>query len=160
MNVIPAPFEAHLSVDPAWLDLNGHMNVAFYMTAFDRGSDPFFDELGLGWSYTQAGEGSIFVTGANMDYRQELLAGDPLRVTTQLLDYSAKLIHLQLCLYQVAQGVLAATQEILFMHISLATRRSAPLPVLAQQRLAEILRVHQTLTPAAGLGRTLAIQRR
>jgi len=160
MNIIPAPFEAHLSVDPAWLDLNGHMNVAFYMTAFDRGSDPFFDDCGLGWQYTQAGAGTIFVTGANMDYHHELLAGDPLRVTTQLLDYSPKLIHLQLCLYQTALGVLAATQEILFMHISFATRRSAPLPAMAQQRLAEILAAHQALAPAAGLGRTLAIARR
>ena len=45
---------------------------------FDRGSDPFFDYCSLGWDYTRAGGGSIFATGCNVDYRRELLAGDPL----------------------------------------------------------------------------------
>ena len=159
MNPIPAPFESHLAVEESWLDLNGHMNVAFYMTAFDRGSDPFFDYCGLGWDYTRQGVGSIFSTGCNLDFRRELLAGDALRVTTRLLDHSEKLLHVHAHLYHAASGELAAVQEILFMHVSLETRRSAPIPEISLARLREILAVHRTLPAPEGLGRTLSIRR-
>ena len=160
MTAVPVPFESRLSVEPAWLDPNGHMNVAFYMTAFDRGSDPFFDDCGLGWDYTRAGVGSIFATGCNVDYRHELLAGDPLRVTTQLIDLSEKMIHLYASLYHDGTGALAATQEILFMHVSLSTRRSAPIPPAAYARLQAVLEAHAALPSPAALGRKLEIRRR
>ena len=159
MSAIPTPFEARLTVEPAWLDLNGHMNVAFYMTAFDRGSDPFFDDCGLGWSYTQEGKGSIFSVGCNLDFRRELLEGDPLRVTTRLLDASDKMLHLYGCLYHAGNNELAAVQEMLFMHVSLATRRSAPIPPTSFARLQEVLAAHRVLPWPEGLGRTLAIRR-
>ena len=159
MPPVPAPFESRLAVDAGWLDPNGHMNVAFYMTAFDRGSDPFFDYCGLGWDYTRAGTGSIFATGCNVDYRRELLAGDPLRVTTQLIDHSEKMVHLYASLYHDGTGELAATQEILFMHVSLATRRSAPLPREALDRLDAVRAAHAVLPVPGALGRQLGIRR-
>lgn len=159
MNDIPAPFESHLAVDPAWLDLNGHMNVAFYMTAFDRGSDPFFDYCGLGWDYTREGVGSIFSTGCNLDFRRELLAGDALRVTTRLIDHSDKLLHLQAHLYHADSGELAAVQEILFMHVSLVTRRSVPIPDASLGRLRAVLEAHRKMPAPEGLNRALGIRR-
>ena len=159
MTAIPAPFEAQLMVDPAWIDPNGHMNVAFYMTAFDRGSDPFFDYVGLGWEYTKAGVGSIFATGCNVDYHRELLANDALRVTTRLLDCSEKLIHLHACVYHAGENALAATQEILFLHVSLTTRRSVPMPPESHVRLQAVLAAHRELPSPATLGRRLEIRR-
>lgn len=156
---IPAPFQSRLAVETAWLDPNGHMNVAFYMTAFDRGSDPFFDFCGLGWDYTRAGVGSIFATGCNLDYRRELLAGDPLRVSTRLIDHSEKMIHLYASLHHDTSGELAATQEILFMHVSLTTRRSTPIPADAYAKLQAVQAAHATLPLPATLGRKLEIRR-
>lgn len=156
---IPAPFTASLSVRPEWLDLNGHMNVAFYLSAFDQGSDPFFDYCGLGWDYTRAGQGSMFATGCNLDFRAELLADDRLEVTTRLLDCSAKLLHLYCEIHRGRDGELAATQEALFMHVSLTSRRSMPLPEAAQARLAEVLLAHSSLPTPASLGRVLGIHR-
>ncbi len=157
---IPAPFEDRLTVQAEWLDPNGHMNVAFYLRAVDDGSNAFFDDIGLGWGYTQGGVGSIFVTGCNVDFRQELFAGNRLRVTTQLIDASHKLIHCYAELFNEDDGYLAATCETLYMHIAFATRRSAPIPTSAQQRLTQILSAHQALlgTPAT-LGRSLGIRR-
>ena len=156
---IPAPFESRLAVDPAWLDLNGHMNVAFYMTAFDRGSDPFFDYCGLGWDYTRQGVGSIFSTACNLDFRRELLAGDALRVTTRLVDHNEKLLHLQAHLFHADSGELAAVQEILFMHVSLVTRRSTAIPGPSLARLRAVLEAHRQLPAPEGLNRALGIKR-
>ena len=35
-------------VRPEWIDYNGHMNVAYYVLAFDYATDAFFDHLGRG----------------------------------------------------------------------------------------------------------------
>ena len=32
---------------PEWIDHNGHMNLAYYVLAFDLATDEFFDGFGL-----------------------------------------------------------------------------------------------------------------
>ena len=47
--VTSAPLDIHRStVLPEWLDWNGHMNVAFYVLAFDQASGAFMRNMGLG----------------------------------------------------------------------------------------------------------------
>ena len=43
--------ETRLRILPEWTDPNGHMNVAYYVLAFDRATDVFYDALGIGWDY-------------------------------------------------------------------------------------------------------------
>lgn len=162
MSDAPAPllFEDRFTVQPEWLDPNGHMNVAFYLRAVDDGSNTFFDDIGLGWAYTRTGVGSVFVTGCNMDFKQELFAGNALRVTTQLLDWSSKLIHCYAEVFNASENYLAASCESLYMHIAFATRRSAPIPEASQQRLARIHAVHSASSARpTNLNRPLVIRR-
>ena len=156
---IPSPFRKSFSVLPAWLDPNGHMNIAFYLSAFDKGSDPFFDYCGIGWEYTKAGAGSVFATGCNLDFRYELLEGDALEVSTRLLDCNERLLHLWCEIARVGEAGPAATYEALFMHVSLVTRRSEPFPALARARLAAVCEAHALLPQPAGRGRKLEIRR-
>ncbi len=45
---IAAPFETTaISVKPEWIDYNGHMNIAFYIMAFDLAFDDLYKMLGL-----------------------------------------------------------------------------------------------------------------
>lgn len=156
---LATPFRARFTVLPAWLDPNGHMNVAFYLSAFDKGSDPFFEYCGLGWDYTKSGAGSVFATGCNIDFRYELLEGDELEVTTRLLDRNDKLLHLWCEVFRVGETSPAATEEALFMHVSLQTRKSTPFPEFARARLDEVLAAHAGLPAPAALGRKLEIRR-
>ena len=71
-------------VKPEWLDANGHMTVAHYVSAYDDGSCPMFDDFGLGWDYTRAGVASMFMVGSSIDFRRELMSGDPLEMSTWL----------------------------------------------------------------------------
>lgn len=156
---IACPYEARFVVRPEWLDANGHMNVAFYLSAFDEGSNPFFDDAGLGWGYTRAGVATMFMVGCNLDFKREVFAGDQLRVTTQLIDWNEKLIHVHKCMYRVDGGELAAASEAMFMHVAFATRRSTPFPPATQAQLAAIAAAHATLGRPAGLSRPLGIRR-
>ena len=43
-----------MTVDPAWIDYNGHLNMAYYNVLFDRAVDEAFELLGLGLDYVKS----------------------------------------------------------------------------------------------------------
>ena len=81
-------------VHSEWVDYNGHMNVAYYMLVFDHASDAFLDQIGLDQAFRDLTNSSVFVVEAHISYEKEVMEGDPLIVTTQVLDFDAKRIHL------------------------------------------------------------------
>ena len=49
-----APLDVHrATVLPEWIDWNGHMNVGFYVVAFDKATDTLCQQFGCGWEYTR-----------------------------------------------------------------------------------------------------------
>ena len=46
---------------PEWIDVNGHMNVAYYVLAFDLGVDALWEDLGITNEYIEDSLGSTFV---------------------------------------------------------------------------------------------------
>src|SRR5262245_37672166 len=100
-----APLNRHrATVPPEWIDLNEHMNVGFYVVAFDHATETLCDQLGLGWDYTRTNTGTTFVLEAHVTYDQEVKAGDPLCVTTQILDFDSKRLHYIHLMYHATEG--------------------------------------------------------
>ncbi len=154
------PVETRLSILPDWIDGNGHMNVAYYVLAFDRATDVFYDALGIGWSYVERERKSLFTLAMNVDYVREMVAGEDARIVTRLLDHDHKRIHYFHEMSNARGGWLAATNELVSMHVDMATRRSAPFPEDVVARLAALQSAHGVLPPTAQLGRRLGIRRR
>ena len=93
--VTSAPLDTHRStVLPEWVDWNGHMNVAFYVTAFDQASGAFMRNMGLGRRYVDGKLGMTFVLETHVTYDREMREGAPMRFTSQLLERDAKRVHL------------------------------------------------------------------
>jgi len=147
-------------VESAWIDYNGHMNMAFYNLAFDRALDHVYDRLGIGAEYVRAGGGSCFTAEIHVNYLQELLLDDPIRVTFQLLDWDAKRLHFFEAMYHADEGYLAATSEQLALHVDMTSRRTAPFPGDVQARLAALMQDHAGLERPAQVGRVIGIKRR
>lgn len=156
-----APLALHgESVLPAWIDYNGHMNLAYYVLAFDHATDAMFDYLDLGIAYRNRTRKSLFVLEAHVTYDRELAEGDPLRVTTQILDCDAKRIHYFHRMFHATEGFQAATNELIGMHIDFADRRSTPMPPEAQARVQAVMEAHAHLPRPAEAGRVIGIRRR
>ncbi len=52
---IPAPYDRYQGeILPEWIDLNGHMNLAYYTVLFDCATDLLFDAIGIGREYRRA----------------------------------------------------------------------------------------------------------
>jgi len=157
----PAPIDCPTQqVEAAWIDYNGHMNMAYYNLAFDRALDHVYNRLGIGAEYVRNAGGSCFTAEIHVNYLQELVLGDPIRVTFQLLDWDAKRLHFFESMYHGEQGFLAATSEQLALHVDMATRRTTPFPEAIQARLAAMLADHQGLPRPPQVGRVMGIQRR
>ena len=146
-------------VEEAWIDYNGHMNMAYYNVVFDRGVDHFYDMIGIGESYVREG-GSVFTMEVHVHYLNELSLGDPIEVHLRLLDHDAKRVHFFEEMYHAEEGYLAATSEQLGLHVDMTTRRSAPLPDAAQARLADVMAEHRQLPTPSQVGHVIGIPRK
>jgi len=47
-------------VKPEWIDANGHMNVAYYVLAFDLAVDALWEAFGITAEYIKRSYGSTF----------------------------------------------------------------------------------------------------
>ena len=123
-------------VKPEWIDANGHMNVAYYVLAFDLGVDKLWEDFGITTEYIESGAGSTFAVESHVIYRQELMVNDPYFVTAQLLAYDEKRIHQFQRMYHAEKRFLAATAEWMNLHVDLEKRRVSPWPdsILAKLR--------------------------
>ena len=156
-----APLDVHrATVLPDWIDWNGHMNVGFYVVAFDKATDTLCNQFGCSWEYTREKIGMTFVLEAHVTYDREVKEGDPLRITTQVLDHDAKRLHYMHMMYHGSEGYLAATNELMMMHIDYETRRSAPWPGWAMERLDKMAAAHKSLPVPAQAGRLIGIKRK
>src|SRR6476646_1754647 len=150
--------ETHLDILPEWTDQNGHMNVAYYVLAFDRATDTLFNEIGVGWSYLDRTGRSTFSLAMNIDYVREVFAGDSVRIVSRLIGCDHKRIHYFHEMYHATKDYLAATNELLTMHVNMATRRSEPFPTDIQARLAEMKSAHAAFPRPSQIGRKLGIR--
>ena len=113
------------TVRPEWIDGNGHMNLAYYVVVFDHATDGVLDHFDLGDAYRTRSGRTLFVAETHTVHERELRAGDTARVASWLLAADAKRLHFCHAMSNEATGVRACMQELLALHVDLATRRTA-----------------------------------
>ena len=144
-------------IKPEWIDYNGHMNVAYYVLVFDQGTDAFLDYLGMDAAYRQGSGNSTYVLESHITYERELKEGEAYRVTTQLLDSDAKRLHYFEQLFRESDDTLAATTEIMLMHMDMSTVRSAPMPDEVRENVAAVMAAHGDMPRPPQAGRVIGI---
>jgi len=155
---IPAPYDRYQGeVLAEWIDINGHMNLAYYTVLFDYATDLLFESIGIGQSYKRTTNHGTFVVETHNIYERELLVGERVRVVSQIIGADGKRLHLAHQMFRVADGERAATQELMFLSIDLAKRRVVPFLGDAQTRVAAAAAVHAGLPRPPWLGRHISL---
>jgi len=158
MSDLATPFEGYRAVvRPEWIDHNQHMNMGYYLVVFDLATDEFFRWVGLDEAHRRARQVSTFCLEAHVTYHREVRAGDGLRFATRLLGFDAKRIHYFHEMYHAGEGYLAATNELLSLHVSQATRRAAAMAPEVLERLGRIQAAHDTLAQPPQVGRVIGL---
>lgn len=156
-----APLAVHVeTVRPDWVDYNGHMNVAYYMLVFDHATDAVLDWLDLGEAYRRRSRGSVFVGEAHVTYEREVNAGDRLSVSSRVLAFDGK----RVIVFHEMRGddgeALVASNEVLCLHVDLDTRRTAPIPAAAAERIERAVAAQAEAPRPSRAGRTIGLDTR
>ena len=126
------------AVRPEWVDHYGHMNLAYYLVAFDLATDVVWPDWGLGDPLRATGFGT-FAVESWQAYRRELTLGMPLAAESALLAFDNRRLIVRHKLYHATEGWLSAENEVLFLCVNLETRRAGHWPDWTLQRLAAAL---------------------
>ena len=114
------------TVEPDWVDYNGHMGESFYLYAFGWASDALFRYIGIDEEY-RAGGRSFYTVESHINYYREASLGEPLRFTTQILDVDEKRLHLFHAINLISlSGPITNTERIVALS---AAVRSLALPL-------------------------------
>jgi acyl-CoA thioester hydrolase len=155
---LAAPFDTYRDVvRPDWIDHNGHMNMGYYLVVFDYATDAFFAWIGLDAEHRRRHHVTTFCLEAHVTYHREVRDGDPLRFTTLLIGHDAKRLHYIHAMYHATEGYLAATNELMSLHVLLATRRGGSMAAEVLDRLARIQGAHDALPRPPQAGRRIGL---
>jgi acyl-CoA thioester hydrolase len=157
----PAPFLSTPSaVRPEWIDHNGHLNLAYYVVLFDEATDALWRAIGVGEAYRAQTGCATFAAETHTLYKAELLLGDETTAHSLVLDADAKRLHIAHELRRTHDDVVAARQELLFLNVDLATRRSAPWPIDTLASLQAARAAHAGVPRPDWVGRRIAMPAR
>ena len=155
---IAAPLELRRTTVPhEWIDYNGHMMDGYYAVTFSHTTDALMDLIGLDAAYREATHCTLYTAEMHVVYLRELREGAPLRFTTQLLAFDSRRIHVFHALYHDAENYLAATCELMQLHVDQSQSRVVPMPESVTRRLARIIEAHAVLPQPAQAGRVIGL---
>jgi len=156
--VAPAPFKSSImQIEPAWIDYNGHLNMAYYHVLFDQAVDEFWQVLGIGPAYLEERHGSTFTAECHVRYLREINLNDPVQVSLLLVAADEKRLHVFEELRHATEGWVSATSENMTLHMDMTARKVAPFPPDIQSRIKIVLKDHDCVSRPVGLGRHVAM---
>ncbi len=160
MSTTNPPITHHETVISDWVDYNGHMNVAYYVLVFDHATDVFLDSIGMNHELRDTTGSSVFVAEAHVTYDDEVMEGDTVDISSQVIGIDDKRLHLFHRMYRKSDGALAATNELMILHVNLNTRRVGPFPDSVMLHLKNISAQHAEFPRPDQLGRVMGVPRK
>jgi acyl-CoA thioester hydrolase len=146
------------NVLPEWIDVNDHMNVAYYVLAFDTAVDALWEQFGITVNHINVSQSSTFAVESHVTWQRELTLDEPYLITTQLLAYDSKRIHQFMRMYHADKHYLAATAEWMNLHVDLTERRVTPWPDAIRERIAEFAKQQDALPWPKEAGQQMAVK--
>ena len=145
------------SVLPEWIDHNGHMNLGYYLIAFDNASETFFHFVGFTPQFRRDHHATIFSLENHLHYVREVKTGDPLRFEFRLIDANERRFHFYAEMFHASEGHLVATYEGISAHVDTRTRRTTPMAESLVRRLQEVKAAHAALPKPWRAGHVMSV---
>jgi len=134
-------------VPQAWIDYNGHMMDAYYCVAFTEATEAFLDHVGLGAEYRAESGCGMYTVESHVCFAKSVRVGAALRYESQLLGWDHKRLHLFHQMAEPGSGDKVATNELMLLHVDLATARVTPMPP-ARSHAVQLVASAQAALPA------------
>ena len=149
------PLDRHRErVRPEWIDYNGHMTDAHYLTAFGWTTDALYRYVGVDETYREAGR-SFYTVESHVNYFREAKVGDALHFTTQVLGVDEKRLHYFHHMYRGDE--LLATNEQMLLHVDTKAAKACAMPTHVRAALDAITAAHAELATPAQVGHRMSL---
>ena len=132
------PFIHEGTVKSEWIDMNGHMNVAYYVRAFDLAIDIHWAEIGITSDYIENEQCSTFSVECHITYQNEMKVDEKYRIISNILAYDEKRIHLFQTMFKKGSKETIATAEWMNLHVNLKTRKVCGWPKTVLENLKNV----------------------
>jgi carnitine 3-dehydrogenase len=146
-------------VDPDWTDYNGHMTEFRYLDVFSQSTDALLVWVGGGPAYAHSGK-SWYTIETHIRHLDEVAAGKPITVHTQIIEHDEKRLHLFHEMTSVETGSLLATGEHMLMHVDMKAGRGTPMPDQMKSVLDDIALHQQDRPRPDAAGAQIGIRRK
>lgn len=149
-----------MTIEPQWVDYNGHFNMAYYGVLFDRAADQMFLELGLGPDYVKTTNNSFFTLETHTSYLREVAPTDQVAVESQIIDHDHKRVHYVQQMKHATDGWVACVLEVMVSHVDLSTHKTSSFPDDVKARIDAMAAEHTLLPAPAQVGHKIGIPRK
>jgi acyl-CoA thioester hydrolase len=154
-NAPPALYQDHVQSD--WIDYNGHMSEGYYAIAFGNATDKLMDRIGMDAPFRARVRFTIYTMETHISYLLEMAEGEPLSVTTQMLEYDEKRMRIFHAMER--QGaIVTATQEAVLLNVDMQGPKAVPFDAQVMARIKAIGRAHAGLPWHPQAGRAIALK--
>lgn len=154
---IPSPYISEpMQVQSEWCNSDGQLTLAHFGVIFDRGAEGAFELMGMGPAYAELRSLSYYTAEAHVSFIRPLHAGDKVVVKLQVLDHDEKRIRTFQEMHHI-DGWLAATSEILSLHVELSGPKVVAFPIEVRSKIEAMAKAHATLPTPERAGRHIEI---
>jgi acyl-CoA thioester hydrolase len=139
------------AVRPEWIDYNGHLRDAYYTLIVSEAIDALMDRVGLDAAYRAQTGGTLYTVEMHLHYLLEVKLGDSIAVQVRVVGVDHKRIHAVLELERTSDSKVAATAEVMLLHVEqrAAAAVTTPFPAAVSAALA---RLHAESAALASVG--------
>ncbi len=157
---VPAPLNQYRSpVLGEWVDYNKHMTESAYLLAIGWAADALYRYIGNDDDNRKEGF-SLYTAETHLNHFGEAAAGDPLVVTSQMLDCDEKRLHLFFAMSNEDTGELLCTAEQMILYVDMEQGRATAMPERILQAANAIKDAHAHLPIPEQVGRKIEIRRK
>lgn len=145
---------------PEWIDYNGHLRDAYYGLIFSQSTDALMDRIGLDAAYRARTGCTLYTVEMHLHYLREVKAADTTEVLLRVLGLDAKRIHVALELMCKGKPGVAASAEVMLLHVRQHEGgvSTAPLPAEIAAALAQLQAESSTLAADAAGSRRMELR--
>ena len=125
---------------PEWIDYNGHLRDAYYGLIVSFASDALMDRLGLDAAYRARSGCTLYTLEMHLHYLHEVLRSDTVAVAVRIEGADRKRIHATFEMRRSSDPALAASAEVMLLHVHQSSDKvaAAPFPPEVSAALAEL----------------------
>lgn len=149
------------TIDPAWIDYNGHLRDAYYGLIFSYAIDDVMDQLGLDAPYRDRTSCTLYTLELHLHFLHEVKASDELTVQSLILDADHKRLHAgsEFRCARIAEPV--AMAEAMLLHVRQgAMPATASFPKDVELRLQQLKLSPDAIAAFGPQSRRIEIRRR